>query len=157
MLELCLGAQEDRLCQWWFITASPGIWVRSRLVTIMWLTSHKDMFVPFILALLCALKEKEAELCLPLPWVCCKTFSAQRNRPDSVFFLQTQVAAWGQRCRQPLASCPLPPRQGSMLLLGYGHLRKVLQNVFQVQLNWDNFVCVENLPQMRAMSRVNKA
>lgn len=68
--------------------------------------------------------------CLPLPWVCCKTFSAQRNRPDSVFFLQTQVAAWGLRCRQPLASCPLPPREGSMLLLGYGHLRKVLQNVF---------------------------
>lgn len=87
MLKLCLSARASRAGRWWYITASLGLWVRSRLVTIMWLSSHKDMFVPSYLRCCVSWRKRSQNsvLWLTLPWVWSKTFSAQRNRPASVF------------------------------------------------------------------------
>ena len=108
---------------------------------------------PLILALLCALKEKEPELGSVAYSATGLQQDIQRPKEQTCLcflFLQTQVAVWGLRCRQPLASCPpesqagrdpgvvssgVPPGEGPVLLPGYGCLGKDLQNVFQVELN----------------------
>lgn len=70
---------------------------------------------PLILALLCALKEKEPELSSVAYSATGLQQDIQHPKEQTCFcflLLQTQVAVWGLRCRQPMASCPPKSQAG---------------------------------------------
>lgn len=149
-LPQCSGKQSRPVVVYYSIT-----WAMSQIQTRHYHVAFQSQghVCPLILALLCVLKKKEPELSSVAYSAMGLEQDIQCPKEQTCFcfhFLPTQGAAWGLRCRQPMASCPpesqagkdpgvvsnaLPPREGPVLLPGYGCLGKGLQNVFQVQLN----------------------